>query len=406
MTAQYDLIVVGAGHAGYSLIRELRRLGSSQSILLICQDSGDFYSKPLLSNAFSKGKSAEQLRLKTAKEMEIELQLTLLANTSVHSISPSQQRVDCHSASFEYRQLVLATGAAPIQLPLPAACQGHTYSINDLAQFEYFRLQLKQGQRIAVLGSGLVGIEYANDLALAGYQVQLISLDQRPLQKLLPAELGVLLQQKLQAIGVEFYLQSQISTAQQQADGLLLTLADQRQFSCDVVLSAVGLKPRLELALAAGLTCGKGIQVNQWQQTSDPAIYALGDCAEINGQLHMYIQPISLAAKALAQTLTGQTTALQLPVFPVIVKSASLAVVSCPAPVNCAGHWQLSGEGDDWQALYRNDQDQLCGFALTGKMVAQRLKLAKDLSVIDGITLPHQVRSPESIDKNEMRKPE
>ncbi len=83
----------------------------------------------------------------------------------------------------------------------------------------------------------------------------------------------------------------------------------------------MGLKPKLELAAAAGIDCGKGIKVNQNLATSVADIYALGDCAEVCGYNLMYIQPISLSAKALALTLTGQQTAVQFPVMPVIVKS-------------------------------------------------------------------------------------
>jgi rubredoxin-NAD+ reductase len=233
-----------------------------------------------------------------------------------------------------------------------------------------------------VLGAGLVGIEYANDLAAAGFQVSVIALEQQPLAQLLPAQLGEVLQQQLKAIGVEFYWGSAIADAEFTDQQLRLTLADGRSLNTELILSAVGLKPNLQLAIQAGIECGKGIKVNQTLATSAADIYALGDCAEVCSHNLMYIQPISLSAKALALTLTGQSTAVQFPVMPVIVKSQALPVVSWPAPLQQQGEWTFEGQGLDWMAKFQNHSGLLLGFALTGKMVAQRLRLAKEMPAL------------------------
>ncbi|MGY5796949.1 NAD(P)/FAD-dependent oxidoreductase [Rheinheimera faecalis] len=375
-------LIIGAGHAGYSLAKELRKLDPDRSICLVSSDSADYYSKPLLSNGFSKQKSAADFIQKTAGQMADELNIEIWPHCHAEQIDAEQHQLHTDKGVIKYRQLVLATGASPVKLPLPAATSGLVWSVNDLTDYQNFLQQSLGKQKITVLGAGLVGIEYANDLAAAGFQVSVIALEQQPLAQLLPAQLGEVLQQQLKAIGVEFYWGSAIADAEFTDRQLKLTLADGRSLNTELILSAVGLKPNLQLAIQAGIECGKGIKVNQTLATSAADIYALGDCAEVCSHNLMYIQPISLSAKALALTLTGQSTAVQFPVMPVIVKSQALPVVSWPAPLQQQGEWTFEGQGLDWMAKFQNHSGLLLGFALTGKMVAQRLRLAKEMPAL------------------------
>ncbi|CAI3792554.1 FAD-dependent oxidoreductase [Rheinheimera sp. MM224] len=375
-------LIIGAGHAGYSLAKELRKLDPDRSICLVSSDSADYYSKPLLSNGFSKQKSAADFIQKTAGQMADELNIEIWPHCHAKQIDAEQHQLHTDKGVIKYRQLVLATGASPVKLPLPAATAGLVWSVNDLTDYQNFLQQSLGKQKITVLGAGLVGIEYANDLAAAGFQVSVIALEQQPLAQLLPAQLGEVLQQQLTKLGVEFYWGSAIADAEFTEQQLKLTLADGRSLNTELILSAVGLKPNLQLAIQAGIKCGKGIKVNQTLATSAADIYALGDCAEVCGYNLMYIQPISLSAKALALTLTGQNTAVQLPVMPVIVKSSALPVVSWPAAPQQQGEWTLEGQELDWVAKFQNPAGVLLGFALTGKMVAQRLRLAKEMPAL------------------------
>lgn len=372
-------LIIGAGHAGYSLAKELRKLDTDRSICLVSSDSADYYSKPLLSNGFSKQKNAADFIQKTAGQMADELNIEIWPHCHAEQIDAEQHRLHTDKGVIQYRQLVLATGASPVKLPLPAATSGLVWSVNDLTDYQNFLQQSQGKQKITVLGAGLVGIEYANDLAAAGFQVSVIALEQQPLAQLLPPDLGELLQRQLKASGVEFYWGSAITAATKQHEQLQLLLADGRSVNTELILSAVGLKPDLKLALQAGIACNKGIQVDQTLATSVADIYALGDCAEVCGLSLMYIQPIGLSAKALALTLTGSKTAVQLPVIPVIVKSPALPVVAWPAAHYQQGQWQLEGQGLDWVARFQSTEGELLGFALTGKMVAQRLRLAKEM---------------------------
>lgn len=383
---QADIVIIGAGHAGYQLVKEIRKINGSQpdqaapAILLLCADSGDYYSKPLLSNGFSKGKTAEALVQKTAADMAQEYQIQTQSGCEVHEIDPVSQTLHTSHGTIGYHQLVLATGASALTPPLPAAALAISQPINDLADYQRF-LQRCQGKKhICILGAGLVGIEYANDLASAGFQVSVIALEQQPLAQLMPVELGNQLAQALIKLGVTFYWGSPIAEATAKGNSCELTLSDGRRLNTELILSAIGLRPNTGLAKKAGLRCGKGIQVDQYLQSSIANIYAIGDCAEICSHVLMYITPINLSAKALAATLSGQPTLLQLPAMPVLVKSPALPVVSCQNRQPDQYNWQISGEGDDLQALWFDEEQQLQAFALTGKMVGQRMRLIKQMA--------------------------
>src|SRR5690606_36565167 len=152
-----------------------------------------------------------------------------------------------------------------------------------------------------------------NDLASSGYQVRVIGLGAWPMERLLPEAAGRQLQQALSGLGVQWNLRTTLQRIEQGADGYRLTLSDGQTVDADLVLSAVGLRPNVQLAAEAGLECGRGIRVDAGLQTSKPGIYALGDCIEIDGQLLPYLAPINEGIRALARTLLGQPTPVSYP---------------------------------------------------------------------------------------------
>lgn len=377
---QAEIVIIGAGHAGYQLVKEIRKLDTEKNILIVCADSGDYYSKPLLSNGFSKGKSAEAMVQKSAADMAAECQIEVKNFCQVLDIDAAGKKLQTSQGVIDYQQLVLATGASALTPPLPEAALAISQPINDLADYRQFLTRSSSKKQICILGAGLVGIEYANDLANAGFQVSVIALEQQPLAQLMPAALGDQLTIALEQLGVTFYWGSPIVEATLTSGCCELILQDGRKFSAELILSAIGLRPNIALAKKAGLDCGKGIQVDQYLRSSDANIYALGDCAQICQHVLMYITPINLSAKALAATLCGNLTALQLPPMPVLVKSPALPVVSCQNRQPNHPNWQISGEGADLQALWFDEQQQLQAFALTGKMVGQRMRLIKQMA--------------------------
>jgi rubredoxin-NAD+ reductase len=145
----------------------------------------------------------------------------------------------------------------------------------------------------------------------------------------------------------------------------------------DLVLSAVGLRSATRLAADAGLLVGRGIVVDAHLRTTDPNIYALGDCAEIFGQVLPYVMPIMNGARVLASVLTGEERALVYPPMPVLVKTTLCPVVICPP--SGPGHWEETQSEGGVVSRHVDDHGKLTGFALVGEATRERAARLKEL---------------------------
>ncbi len=371
------VVIIGAGQAGVTLAREYRALNRKRDLILISADSGDFYGKPSLSNALAEGRTPEQLILKSATNLEEELNLTLLAECHVSHIDRDQKTLQTSHGEISYGKLVLATGSDAISLPLQGNAVDQVHRVNHLDQYRSFRKALTDGGHVAIIGAGLVGCEFANDLKSAGYAVTVLDPESTPLPRLLPPEVGTELQSALQNIGVEWRLGASVQSVDQGVTSpLTLQLSDGMSVDCDVVLSAVGIRPKTKLAEDSGLKVGKGLQVDVAMTTSDPDIFALGDCVEIDGQVLPYILPIMQAAKAIARSLAGERTDVEWPAMPVVVKTPAFPLVIMPGTEN--GTWHTEGNTPDLVVRQRTETGSLSGFVLSGDRTGDRQALLKE----------------------------
>ena len=377
------IVVLGSGLAGYTLVRELRKLDCDAEITLISQDSGDFYSKPMLSNALAQDKSAESLVTTAAAEMARQLGITLLPHTEVFGIRRESKELQTSAGVIEYRRLVLALGADPIRLPLQGDAADAVVSVNDLGDYAKFRGLLESAKRgakkVAIIGGGLIGCEFANDLAGAGYAVTVIDPTVYPLSGLMPELAGKQLLAPLASLGVTWRFGVAVKAVDRGSTGYALTLTDESALHADVVLSAVGLLPRVGLARSAGLVVNRGIVVDAQLRSSDEDIFALGDCAEIEGRVLPYVLPIMHAARALAQVLAGKDARVEFPAMPVVVKTPAHPVAVLPVARDAIGAWRILANGRGIKLGFFDGQDQLRGFALTGEYAAERAAMARQL---------------------------
>ena len=246
------IVVLGSGLAGYTLVRELRKLDRDAAITLITRDSGNYYSKPMLSNALAQGKTAQALVITAAAGMAEQLGFSLLQHTEVLGIDRAQKQLHTSSGTIGYDRLVLALGADPIRLPLQGDAADAVMSVNDLADYAKFRGALEtvrqEAGHVAIMGGGLIGCEFANDLATAGYAVTIIDPTAYPLSGLLPEHAGRQLIDPLAAQGVAFRFGAAVNAVNLHRTGYALTLSDGTILNADLVLSAVGLRPRIGLA--------------------------------------------------------------------------------------------------------------------------------------------------------------
>jgi len=375
------IVIIGTGLAGYSTARELRKLDTEIALEIITADDGHFYSKPMISNALGRDQQPLDLPMGDAAKMAVDLNARIRTRTRVEAIDTGAKQLRLGGETLNYSQLVLALGADPVRLDL-AGDPDAALSINDLDDYARFREAIAGRQRIVVLGAGLIGCEFANDLVSAGYQVEVVELFDYALGRLAPREAGEALSEALAERGVKWHFGSRCIGIERRGEFVHVMLDNGLQIQADAVLSAVGLRPRIALARDAGLTTDRGIVVDRFLRTSDPSIYALGDCKQIE-DLHLpYVMPIMHAARALAKTLSGEPTPLRYPAMPVVVKTpAHPAVVSPPGP-NDDGSWQVERGPDGVRAVYVNADGDTLGFVLTGKHIAEKAALGKSLPAI------------------------
>ncbi|MCF7202367.1 FAD-dependent oxidoreductase [Pseudomonas oligotrophica] len=364
--ARGPIVIIGSGHAGYGLAQALRKADAQVEIRVLTLESGHLYSKPALSIGLAQGRSAEALAGEAPLALEQRLGLRIYPHCEVQRIDPAARRLHTSSGEMEYGQLVLACGASPIRVAIDGDTSG-VVSVNNLEDYRAFRERLAGVRRVAILGAGLIGCEFANDLAASGFEVTVIGLGQWPMERLLPAQAGRHLQVALAAQGVGWFLDNTVQRIERTTAGQRLVLADGQQLEADLVLSAVGLRPNLALAECAGLAVGRGIRVDDCLQTSAPGIYALGDCIEIDGEVLPYLAPINQGIEALSQTLLGRPTAVRYPLMPVTVKTPAAPLCLLPPPAGSEGEWRHTATDDGLTAGCHDRHGQLCGFVLLGR---------------------------------------
>lgn len=374
------IIIAGTGLAGYTLAKEFRKLNKEQPLLMLTLDDGRNYSKPMLSTGFTKNKTPDQLAMADAETMAQQLPAEVKTGVGIAAIDEAAHTLELTTGeTLEYSKLVLALGAEVVRLPFAGDGAADLISVNDLQDYQVFRDQLAGKQRVAILGGGLIGCEFANDLTNGGFSVTVIEPVGRPLPALLPAGASAAVEQGLKDIGVTFKYGEKVVAVDKIDTGYRLDLTGGETVEADLVVSAVGLKPRITLAKATGLTTNLGIQVDRTLRTSSSDIFALGDCAEIEGHVMLYVLPLMASARALAKTLAGTDTPVTFGPMPVMVKTPACPVVVAPVPPGTAGSWQEEVDGLNVTATFTSDSGQLMGFALTGEAVAQKNQLAKQL---------------------------
>lgn len=379
------LVIVGTGLAGYNLAKEFRKLDSERPLLIITQDDGRNYSKPMLSTGFTKGKDADELAMNSTDQMREQLKAEIRTGVSVNAIDRVARTLQVEGEIIPYGDLVLALGADVFRPALGGDATEHVYSVNDLQDYGRFRQVMEGKKKVIIIGGGLIGCEFANDLSNGGIGVEVVEPVGRVLPSLLPERASEAVANGLETLGVKFHFGHSVKGVWQSGTGVSVELSNGERIAGDLVLSAIGLRPRTQLALLAGLKAERGIVVDRFLRTSDPHVYALGDAAEVEGKVLLYVLPLMAAARALAKTLAGQPTEVQYPAMPVQVKTPVCPVVVSPVIPGTPGNWEIDADGNNVKAVFKSPEGQTLGFALTGTHAgssALKMELTKQLPPI------------------------
>jgi len=383
----HPIVIIGSGMAGYAVAREFRKLNPDHELVMICADDATNYAKPTLSNALVGKKAPENIALGDAAKMAAQLNMRIETHTWVKAIDATAHELtvvkDQSEQKQAYSKLVLAVGAQPIRLAIAGDGSDDIHVVNNLNDYKAFRasLEKREDKRVVILGAGLIGCEFANDLQHTDHQVTVIDLAPQPLARLLPSHVADVFQQNLEETGINFVLGTTVEKVSKVENGdYLVTLANGQSVVADVVLSAVGLQPNASVAKESGVQIGRGILTNSQLETNLADIFAVGDCAEVNGTLLPYVMPIMQQARALAKTLNGETTAVHYPAMPVAVKTPAAPLTVLPAPANIDVTWDTEEFEDGMIAKATDTEGTLRGFVLLGATAAkQRLTLTKQV---------------------------
>ncbi|MED5314564.1 MAG: FAD-dependent oxidoreductase, partial [Pseudomonadota bacterium] len=246
-TGARSIVVIGSGLAGYGLVRELRRKDDTVAITVLTADGGEGYSKPMISTGYTKDLNADKLAAQSANELAEQLNVTVRSRTRVASIDTSARVVNIEGGeALPYSELVLALGAELIRPPISGDAADDVLGVNDLDDYRRFQdlLAAKGASKIAIIGAGLIGCEFTNDLVNGGFTVEAVDPMGWCLPTLLPERSGRAVQAALEAKGATFHFGPLATEVNRVGEGYVVKLDNGDTIEADAVLCAVGVRPR------------------------------------------------------------------------------------------------------------------------------------------------------------------
>jgi nitrite reductase (NADH) large subunit len=304
------LVLIGNGMAGVRTIEHLLKLSpGAYDITIFGAEPHPNYNRIMLSSVLAGGADMQEIVINDWDWYK-DNNITLHTGHTVTKIDTERKKVTTQlGLEADYDTLILATGSQPFMLPIPGADKEGVIAFRDIRDCEMMIDASKTYKKAAVIGGGLLGLEAARGLLHLGMQVDVIHISSYLMERQLDEPASRMLQRELESQGMNFLLQKQTAavTGKRRAKGL--AFADGSEIEADLVVMAVGIKPNVSLARVAGINVNRGIVVNDFMQTSEPDIYAVGECAEHRGIAYGLVAPLYEQGAVLAKHLAGAATA-------------------------------------------------------------------------------------------------
>ncbi|MDR3460960.1 MAG: FAD-dependent oxidoreductase [Beijerinckiaceae bacterium] len=304
------LVIIGQGMAGTKLAEELsqRALGR-YSVILVGAEPYRAYNRVLLSSLLAKEVAAGDIELKP-RGWWARQGITNVFGQPVSAIDRATKSLRFENGvTLGYSKLVIATGSHAIRLPKPGMDLPGVITFRTMDDVERMLSGVAPGRPAVVIGGGLLGLEAAYGLAKAGVRVTLLHLAPRLMERQLDDPAALLLKQAIESKGCEVLLGADTARVLGETHAEGIELVDGRHIPADLVVCAVGVRPNADLARAAGLACNRGILADDQMRTSDPDIFAIGECAEHRGIAYGLVEPAYEQARTLARNLAGDKAA-------------------------------------------------------------------------------------------------
>jgi 3-phenylpropionate/trans-cinnamate dioxygenase ferredoxin reductase subunit len=279
------VVIVGAGQAGAALAAKLRALGHQGEIVVLGDEPAPPYQRPPLSKAYLLGEMEEERLWLRSPDFWADNAIDLRLGQPVTAIAPAARTVTVGGAPLTYDHLALTTGSTPRRLP--AAVGGDldgVYTVRTLADVDAMRAEFQPGRRVIIVGGGYIGLEAAAVASKLGLQVTVLEMAPRILQRVASAETSAYVRALHQSHGVTILEETGLDRLEGTSRVTGALLKDGRVLPADFVIVGVGVTPNTQLAEMAGLTLDNGIATDAYGRTSDPTIWAAGDCASFPWQ--------------------------------------------------------------------------------------------------------------------------
>jgi NADPH-dependent 2,4-dienoyl-CoA reductase/sulfur reductase-like enzyme/nitrite reductase/ring-hydroxylating ferredoxin subunit len=269
-------VIVGGGAAGFAAAEMLRREGFAGAITMLSDDGAMPADRPNLSKDYLAGNAPEDWLPLRGEDYYRQVDIDLRLNTSVTAIDPKARKVTLGNGdTLPFDKLLLATGAEPVRLPIPGVDQPHVHMLRSVADSRAIIEAAGSARRALVIGASFIGLEVAASLRARKIEVHVVAPEERPMQRILGAEMGDFVRALHEENGVHFHLKDTV----EKLEGKHAVLKSGGHIEADLVVVGVGVKPRLALAEQAGLAIDRGVRVNEYLETSAPGIFAAGDIA-------------------------------------------------------------------------------------------------------------------------------
>ncbi len=303
------VVVVGNGMVGYKLCEYLSESREADGLRIVCfgEERRAAYDRVHLSDLLG-SRSADDLSLAPPawyRARGIELRL----GEPIVEIDRARRRVRTRRGRWQaYDRLVLATGSAPFVPPIPGIDADGVFVYRTVDDLDAIRSRAAGARRAAVLGGGLLGLEAAKGLRDLGLETHVVEAAPHLMPRQLDADGAALLAEKIEALGVRVRVACRTERIEPRGQGLTLALFGGDELAVDLLVVSAGIRPRDEVAAAAGLELGPrgGVAVDDAMRTSDPAIYAIGECASHSGVVYGLVAPGDRMADVAASQLAGR----------------------------------------------------------------------------------------------------
>ena len=298
------LILIGHGMAGVRTLEELLKLDKDRfAITVFGAEPHPNYNRIMLSPVLASEKTIDDIVLND-RAWYAENGITLNCGDPVVQID----RVKCtvttaHGETLGYDRLLLATGSSPFIIPVPGHDKQGVIGFRDIADVNTMLAAARRFKKAVVIGGGLLGLEAANGLMKNGMEVSVVHLLDTLMERQLDPPAAALLKASLEARGMRFMMKAQTSELLGDERVTGVRFADGTVIDADLVVMAVGIRPNIMLAQAAGIHCERGIVVNDTLQTYDPKVYAVGECVQHRGMCYGLVAPLFDQAKVCANHL-------------------------------------------------------------------------------------------------------